>query len=251
MTWQVVQKNGYIWITNGKKEIKISLDKTRYGMDFAKHEADRRNKNPDVNNFSFQEESIKRIVNNFAIKKFYCFQKIKFKVDYETVLSDCYLAFVKAQNNFIPGDVTFLNYYKAVVNTTMRDLYNKIKRSKKIKIKKITDHMVRRHKLLNYEGEPSSLNSLVNNKIFDGMSPRNKIIMESYFNSDKTLHEIGSELKISKQAVQQVVFKQIQKIKDCLVFKVLTKKHGDSIMNTERALWCAFSDFIQEMSNND
>lgn len=103
---------------------------------------------------------------------------------------------------------------------------------------------------MNYEFDLSIKESLENNKLLDTLKPKWKYVMIKHFQHGKTLHEIGMEMKITRQAVHSIIHISLARIKNLIFNRMLTNRHMSGIMNTERAFKSAFSEFM-EMDNYD
>lgn len=227
--WKILEEDGFIWITNGNEKIKISSDKKKHGHIFAIREMERRNKDPNVKNFQFQENEINKIVKFYVNKTLFFCKNKKIKISLEEIQSDCYFIFAKAIRSFIPGDVQFGTYlfvcWKRMVINYLRTLKNK-----SFKPKHINDKMIRKS-LFNSLGSFSfPVEKNLDSSIYKKLSVRRQTIIKDYVENNMTIQEIAIKFGVTRQAIHQTLQKTFISIKCSLSFHRLTNPFIASII---------------------
>lgn len=227
--WHILEKDGFVWITNGKNKIKISRDKKKYGYRFAQREMDRRNKDPNIENFEFPENEIYKIVNFYVNKTLFFCKNRGIRLSLEEIQSDCYFEFAKAIKSFIPGDVQFISYMSVCWRRMISNYLRKLKK-KSFKPKNITEKMIKKSLFNSLRSFNFPVETKLDSSIFRNCTDRKKDIIKDYAENNMTMHEIAMKFGITRQAVHLTIQKFFNKIKMNLSFYRLTNPFIDSII---------------------
>ena len=213
MTWIVKTVEDCVHITNGQKTIKIGHKGRSYTLNKAKSEAERRNIDPTVNDIHHTDVERDKIIKSCAFRMSRKVLEQQGKILDEDELYNIGLhCFLNCMKYFNPGPIVFYTYFsKAFFNRVCRaclpPIY--IKKINYVNVNKITDATI----------EKSNYNTLSKNVQpieidMTRLPPKAIRIIDMYFMQGKTFEEIAALQGVTRQAIQQYVKIQIDKLRE-------------------------------------
>jgi RNA polymerase sigma factor (sigma-70 family) len=212
MTWIVETVEDYVQITNGQHTIKIGHKRLSYTLNKAKSEAERRNQDPTVTNILHTDIERDKIIKRCAYLMACKAKKQGKQLDEDELYNIGLHCFYNCMKYFNPGPIIFYTYFsKAYFNMVCRTCLP-LTYTRKVNYTnntKITDTTIAKsnYNTLSKNVQPVEINMA-------RLPAKALNIIDMYYMQDKTFEEIAQTYGVTRQAIQQYLKIQVDKLRE-------------------------------------
>lgn len=201
--WRTDIKENKVFITNGVSIINIGRAAVRFYHRFAQQEADRRNHDPQVSNFMFDDTSVRKLL------------RLGLKLRNEHPVDERYdlvsLCLVRCINNFVPNqDSSFVTYYVSALYRCLSVLSHKEKYKRVNRI--VDDRLLAKSAYHTFGKEHKAVDD--HQSLLNHLPARQRMMIKLRFYDDMTYDEIGHLYNVTKQRVEQIVKRSLNSIRE-------------------------------------
>lgn len=204
--WRIDIKGNRVFITNGASIINIGRAAVPFYHRMAQQEADRRNRNPQVSDFMFDDKSVRKLL------------KLGLKLRNEHPLDERYdlvsLCLVRCINNFVPNpDSCFVTYYLSALHRCLSVLQHK-KKSKRIN-KIVNDRLIAKSAYHTFGKERIVVED--HQGLLSHLPARQRMMVKLRYYDGMTYDDIGKLYDVTKQRVEQIVKRSLDSISEYVI----------------------------------